>query len=82
MADEDFLVGCEQGEIRVEVPRAVHLKVAATDPGVKGDRVSGGTKPATLESGLTVQVPLHINIGDVLRIDTESGNYVERVNQK
>jgi len=68
--------------VGVEVPRAVHLKVEQTDPGVKGDRVTGGTKPATMETGLTVQVPLHINIGDLLRIDTESGNYVERVNQK
>lgn len=68
--------------VGVEVPRAVHLKVATTDPGVKGDRVTGGTKPATLETGLIVQVPLHISEGDMLRIDTDSGEYVERVNQK
>jgi elongation factor P len=66
----------------VEVPNAVNLRVAQTDPGVKGDRVTGATKPATMESGLVVGVPLHINEGDLLRIDTDSGAYVERVNQK
>ena len=68
--------------VAVDVPKAVNLKVAQTDPGIKGDRVSGATKAATLESGLVVQVPLHIGEGDVLRIDTSSGDYVERVNQK
>lgn len=66
----------------VDVPNAVNLRVAQTDPGVKGDRVTGATKPATMETGLVVGVPLHINEGDLLRIDTESGEYVERVNQK
>ena len=66
----------------VDVPNAVNIKVAQTDPGIKGDRVTGATKPATLETGLVVNVPLHISEGDLLRIDTESGNYVERVNQK
>ena len=66
----------------VDVPNAVNLRVAQTDPGVKGDRVTGATKPATMETGLVVGVPLHINEGDLLRIDTESGAYVERVNQK
>jgi elongation factor P len=68
--------------VAVEVPKAVNLRVAQTDPGVKGDRVTGATKPATLESGLVTNVPLHINEGDLLRIDTTSGAYVERVNQK
>lgn len=66
----------------VDVPKAVNLKVAKSDPGIKGDRVSGATKPATMETGLVVQVPLHINEGDTLRIDTDGGNYVERVNLK
>jgi len=66
----------------VDVPNAVHLKVASTEPGIKGDRVTGATKPATMESGLVVSVPLHINEGDTLRIDTESGDYVERVSQR
>jgi len=68
--------------VNVEVPKAVNLKVAFTEPGIKGDRVSGATKPATLETGFVVNVPLHINEGDLLRIDTTSGEYVERVNQK
>jgi elongation factor P len=68
--------------VAVDVPKAVNLKVTKSDPGIKGDRVTGATKPATMETGLVVAVPLHINEGDVLRIDTESGEYVERVNQK
>ncbi len=66
--------------VSIDVPKAVNLKVAQTDPGVKGDRVTGATKPATMESGLTVNVPLHISEGDVLRIDTQTGDYVGRVN--
>ncbi len=68
--------------VLVDVPNAVNLKVAQTDPGIKGDRVSGATKPATMESGLVVNVPLHISEGDVLRIDTNDSVYVERVSQK
>ncbi len=64
--------------IDVEVSQTVELKVTETDPGVKGDTASGGSKPATLETGLVVQVPFFINVGDVLRIDTRSGNYIER----
>lgn len=67
--------------VSVDVPNAVNLKVAKTDPGVKGDRVTGATKPATMETGLVINVPLHINEGDLLRIDTtEGGAYVSRVN--
>ena len=65
--------------VSVDVPKAVNLKVAETDPGMKGDTVTGATKAATMETGLVVKVPLHINIGDTLRIDTDSGNYVSRV---
>ncbi|MBK9323571.1 MAG: elongation factor P [Bdellovibrionaceae bacterium] len=68
--------------VAADVPKAVNLKVAKSDPGIKGDRVSGATKPATMETGLVVQVPLHINEGDTLRIDTSTGDYVERVNLK
>lgn len=67
--------------VTVDVPKAVNLRVAQTDPGIKGDRVTGATKPATMESGLVVNVPLHINEGDLLRIDTSTGSYVERVNK-
>jgi elongation factor P len=65
--------------IDIELPVAVNLRVAQTDPGLKGDTASGGTKPATMETGLVVNVPLFINIGDVLKIDTRTGDYIERV---
>jgi elongation factor P len=65
--------------IDIELPTAVNLAVADTDPGLKGDTASGATKPATLETGLVVNVPLFINIGDTLKIDTRTGVYVERV---
>lgn len=68
--------------VLVDVPKAVNLKVASTEPGIKGDRVTGATKPATMETGLIVSVPLHINEGDTLRIDTDTGNYVERASMK
>jgi elongation factor P len=64
--------------IGVEMPNSVELKVVHTDPGLRGDTASGGTKPATLETGVVVQVPLFIEEGDVLRIDTRSGLYLER----
>ncbi|RME21572.1 MAG: elongation factor P [Deltaproteobacteria bacterium] len=68
--------------IGVELPNFVELSVVKTDPGVKGDTASGGTKPAELETGATIQVPLFIQTGDVLRIDTRTGQYVERVKQE
>lgn len=68
--------------VAADVPKAVNLKVEKADPGIKGDRVTGATKHATMESGLVVNVPLHINEGDILRIDTSTGEYVERVSQK
>lgn len=67
--------------IGVDVPNQVVLKVAKTEPGVKGDRVSGATKPAELETGLSVNVPLHINEGDTLKVDTRTNEYLERVSQ-
>lgn len=68
--------------VNVDVPKAVNMRVAQTDPGVKGDRVTGATKPAIMETGLKINVPLHISEGDMLRVDTTEGVYVERVNQK
>jgi len=59
----------------------VELEVAETDPGLKGDTAQGGTKPATLSSGAVVKVPLFVNIGDVLRVDTRTGEYQNRVNK-
>jgi elongation factor P len=67
--------------IGVDVPNSVFLKVAQTDPGVKGDRVTGATKPATLETGFVVNVPLHITEGDTLKIDSRTGEYIERANK-
>jgi len=64
--------------IGVELSAAVVLAVVESDPGVKGDSAQGATKPAKLESGLVVQVPLFINSGDKLKIDTRSGQYLER----
>jgi elongation factor P len=68
-----------EGElIGVEVANTVERRVTQTDPGLRGDTAQGGTKPATVEGGAIVTVPLFINIGDVLKIDTRSGEYVER----
>ncbi|GAF63795.1 elongation factor P [Bacillus sp. TS-2] len=68
-----------QGEtLGVDVPNTVELEVIETEPGIKGDTASGGTKPATLQTGLIVQVPFFINQGDVLIIDTRNSNYVSR----
>ena len=64
--------------IGVELPINVALKVESTDPGFKGDTVSGGTKPARLETGATIQVPLFIQPGDVIRVDTRTQSYMER----
>lgn len=65
--------------IDIELPTAVNLVVSDTDPGLKGDTASGATKPATLETGLVVSVPLFVNIGDTVKVDTRSGEYLERV---
>ncbi len=68
-----------QGEIvGVDLPAAVELAVADTEPGVQGDRVSGARKPATLETGLVVQVPLFVNPGDRIKVDTRTGEYLTR----
>lgn len=64
--------------IDIELPTAVNLTVTDTDPGLKGDTASGATKPATLETGLVVSVPLFVNIGDTLKVDTRTGEYIER----
>ncbi len=64
--------------IGIDCPNTVKLKVVQTDPGHKGNTVTGGSKPATLETGLVVHVPLHINEGDILKVDTRTGEYMER----
>lgn len=73
---EVLVVGEEP--IAVELPAAVPLRVDESDPGVKGDTATGATKPATLETGLTVNVPLFIGPGDMVKVDTRTGQYLER----
>jgi elongation factor P len=66
--------------IGVELPNFVELEVVETDPGLKGDTVSGGSKPAKLSTGGVINVPLFINNGDILKVDTrDGGSYIERV---
>jgi elongation factor P len=65
--------------ITIEVPMFVELKIVKTAPGIKGDTASGGSKPAVLETGLTVKVPLHLNEEDIIKVDTRTFEYVERV---
>jgi elongation factor P len=68
-----------RGEIvGVDLPASVELTVAVTEPGIQGDRVSGARKPATLETGKVVQVPLFVNVGDRVKVDTRSGEYLTR----
>ena len=75
----DCLVTSFKGEVmEVELPNTVELKVIDTEPGIKGSTASGGTKPATLETGAVVNVPFFVNVDDVLRIDTRTGAYIER----
>jgi elongation factor P len=65
--------------VAVEIPPHVNLTIAHTEPGVKGDTATGATKPATVESGATVMVPLFVNEGDQIRVDTRTGEYLDRV---
>jgi elongation factor P len=65
--------------LKTELPQKVELEVAQTDPGLRGDTAQGGTKPATLESGVTVDVPLFVEEGDVIRVNTNTGEYETRV---
>ena len=64
--------------VGIELPASVELAVTETEPGIQGDRVSGARKPATLETGHVVQVPLFVNVGDRLKVDTRSGEYITR----
>ncbi len=68
-----------EGEtLGIELPKNVELKVIETEPGIKGDTASGGSKPAKLETGLTVQVPFFVNTEDTIVVNTEDGTYVSR----
>ena len=74
-------VATHEGEpLYVELPVTVELEVKHTDPGLQGDRSTGGNKPATLETGAEIQVPLFINTGDKLKVDSRDGSYLGRVN--
>lgn len=73
------VVQWNEAPISVTPPNFIELEVVQTDPGLKGDTAQGGTKPATLSSGAVVKVPLFVNIGDVLRVDTRSREYQNRV---
>jgi elongation factor P len=65
--------------VTVELPNFVEIAIARTDPGVRGDTAQGGTKPATLETGAVINVPLFLNEGDVVKVDTRTGDYLGRV---
>jgi elongation factor P len=69
---------CEDEVVGIDLPASVELAVAGTEPGVQGDRVSGARKPATLETGLVVQVPLFVNPGETIKVDTRTGEYLTR----
>ena len=69
----------EGNAFSVEPPNFVELEIVETDPGVRGDTASGGSKPATLETGAVINVPLFVNTGDIIRIDTRTDEYMERV---
>lgn len=73
-----FLQRYQDRLIGVELPITVELKVVSTDPGFKGDTVSGGTKPAKVETGATINVPLFIQVGDIIRVDSRNNGYIER----
>jgi elongation factor P len=74
------IIAYHNGDIvTVEIPASVELVIADTEPGVQGDRVSGAKKPATLETGKVIQVPLFVNVGDKVKVDTRSGDYITRV---
>jgi len=77
--DSLYLLSHEGRVIGVELPITVDLEVTYTEPGFKGDTATGGTKPATLETGVSVDVPLFVNQGERIRVDTRTGRYMERV---
>ncbi|GAA3733728.1 elongation factor P [Spinactinospora alkalitolerans] len=70
----------EGNPLYIELPAAVELEISQTDPGLQGDRSTGGTKPATLETGAVIQVPLFISTGERVKVDTRTGDYLGRVN--
>ncbi len=73
------ILTCKGEPVAIELPLSVDLRVVQTEPGFKGDRATAGTKPAKLETGVTVQVPLFINTGDIIKVHTRTGEYLEKV---
>ena len=81
LENQQALVAQNEGAVLyIELPASVELVVSHTDPGLQGDRSTGGTKPATLETGAEIQVPLFLNTGDRIKVDTRDGRYLGRVN--
>ena len=77
--DISLQISSYKGEVvGVEMPITVKLEVVDTDPGFKGNTATGGNKPAKMETGITIQVPLFINNGDIIKVDTRNGSYLER----
>ena len=72
------ILTCKGDTVAVELPNSVELQVIETEPGFKGDRATAGTKPAKLETGVVTQVPLFINAGDIIKVDTRTGEYLEK----
>jgi elongation factor P len=81
LENQDVQIALHEGEpLYIELPASVVLEITYTEPGLQGDRSTGGTKPATLETGAEIAVPLFINTGDKLKVDSRDGNYLGRVN--
>jgi elongation factor P len=68
-----------ENPIGIDLPLTVELKVVRTDPGIRGDTATGGSKPAVLETGAVVKVPLYLNEGEIVKVDTRTGEFIERV---
>jgi len=73
------LIVCKDEVLDIELPLFIETKIVKTDPGVKGDTAQGGSKPATIEGGAVINVPLFVNEGDLVKVDTRDGRYIERV---
>ena len=67
--------------INIDIPMFVELAISQTEPGVRGDTASGGSKPATLETGAVIKIPFYLNEGDIVKVDTRTGTFIERVKQ-
>jgi len=81
LENQEAMVAQNEGAVLyIELPASVELVVSHTEPGLQGDRSTGGTKPATLETGAEIQVPLFLNTGDRIKVDTRDGRYLGRVN--